>query len=114
MPGRSGTCPTFLPVELHADLDLPGQSVLRRYRRGTDYAERAAGGAGVIVRNQAVEVVVEHVERLEAKLNADALSDVGHLEQRGVELERMLPANLAGAERIVAGRVAGGCQPRVV
>src|SRR4051794_10989173 len=104
----------FLPEELHTHLNLAEQAVLRRYRRRTDQAERRAGRAGVVVGDQAVEVVVEHVECFEAQLEADALADGGHLQQRSVQAEGVLPPDLAGAEGIVTRSIRGRRQPGVV
>src|SRR5262249_20574142 len=106
--------PYFLPVELHAYLNLAGKHVLRGNRRRTDHAERGARRAGVKVGHQAEEVVVHEIERFEAELDPNAFRELGHLQQRCIQSVSVMAPDLAGAERIVVRSVTGGGQPRVV
>src|ERR1035437_10404607 len=95
LPGRlvdTGCFRRFLPVELEADLDLPGQDVLRRYLRREHAAEVGAVGGGVEI-VAAAGVVVEEVERLKPKLARHAFVDLGALQDGCVQLVCMVLAD---------------------
>src|SRR5713101_6424156 len=96
----------LLPHDLHADLNLARQDVLRRHQRREDGAK--VGVAGVLLDLIATEIiVVKEVERLRAKLRTQTLRDLGGLEYGCVQLERVVPADLTGAVAGVAWRISG-------
>src|SRR4051812_29779458 len=105
-----------LPVELEAHLNLAGQDVLRRHLTGEDRTEPAVRfirrGVDLIA---AEVVVVQKIESFETKLEAHPLAELRGLEKRGVELRRMVPAHLTGAEgREALGVVGRLLDPRIV
>ena len=84
------------------------------WRRSKDGASEGVLAGWCHSWTRAVEVMIRDVERLKSQLDSDALRDLGHFQQGGVQAEGMLTANLAGTERVIAGSVSGRGQPGVV
>ncbi len=105
-PARANWRRRDLPHNLHADLDLSRQNILRRDLRRKDAAER--GAIRVLVDLVASEiVVVQEIKSLHAKLRFEPFRNFVRLQQRCIRLEGVIPSNWARTARRVPRMFSG-------